>query len=133
MIKLLTPLVLGTVFVVTGLGIARWVLLPDTWGSSLVALAFLPIVIGVLVIRSRSGSESNRSTKISGNLRAALVGAGVALAAALLLSITDALGLTQQHNDGDWRSLAVLLSAAIGVMADLLSARLEHKAEKDFD
>jgi len=66
-------------------------------------------------------------------LRAALVGAGVLLATAMLLSITDKLGITVQDAESDVRSLAVLLPAIIATAADLLSARLEHQAEQDSD
>jgi hypothetical protein len=133
MIKLRTPLVIGTVLVVAVLGIVRLVLLPETWASSLAALAFLPLAIGLLVIRSRSASNPERARKISGRLRAGLVGAGVLLATSLLLSITDKLGLTGQSGGGGGRSLMVMLPAIVAVAADTLSARLEQKAEKDPD
>jgi hypothetical protein len=62
-----------------------------------------------------------------------LVGAGVLLATSLLLSITDKLGLTGQGGGGGGRSLMVMLPAIVAVAADILSARLEKKAEKDPD
>ena len=133
MIKLRTPLVIGTVLVVAVLGIVRLVLLPESWASSLAALAFLPLAIGLLVIRSRSASNPERARKISGRLRAGLVGAGVLLATSFLLSITDKLGLTGQSGGGGGRSLMVMLPAIVAVAADTLSARLEQKAEKDPD
>lgn len=133
MIKLRTPLVIGTILVVTVLGIVRLVLLPGSWASSLAALAFLPLAIGVLVIRSRSASNPDRARKISGKLRAGLVGAGVLLATSLLLSITDTLGITGQGGAGGGRPLVVMLPAIVAVAADILSARLEQKAEKDPD
>ena len=131
MIKLRTPLVIGTVLAVMILCIVRLVLLPESWVSSVAGLAFFPLVIGVLVIRSRSASDPEKAKKVSGRLRASLVGAGVVLATSLFLSITDELGLTMQSNDG--RSLFVLLPAVVAVVADILSARLEHKAGKDPD
>ncbi len=133
MIKLRTPLVLGTVLVVTVLSVIRLALLPDSWASSLAAAAFLPIVIGVLMIRSRSASEPGKAIKVSGKLRASLVGAGVLLATSLLLSITDIIGLTGQNGGGAGGTLIVMLSAIVAVAIDLLSARLERKAEKDPD
>ena len=133
MIKLKTPLVIGTVIVVTVLSIVRMVIAPESWASSLVALAFLPLAIGILVNRARSASDPERARKISGKLRAALVGAGVLLATSLLLSITDSLGLTGQSGGGRGRFLVTILPAIVAVAADLLSARLERKAEKDPD
>ena len=133
MIKLRTPLVIGTVLVVTVLGITRLVLFPESWASSLVALAFLPSAIGVLVIRFRSASDSEQVIKISGGLRAGLVGAGVLLATSLLLSITDKLGLTGQGGGEGDHFLIVILPAIVAVAADFLSARLERKAEQDPD
>lgn len=133
MIKLRTPLVIGTALVVAVLGIVRLLLLPESWASSLAALAFIPLAIGVLVIRSRSASDPEKARKISGRLRAGLVGAGVLLATSLLLSITDNLGLTGQNGGGGGRSVIVMLPAIVAVAADVLSARLEQKAEKDPD
>lgn len=132
MIKVRTPLVIGTVLAVAVLGIVRLVLFPESWASSFAALAFLPLAIGVLVIRSRSASDPESASRISGKLRAGLVGAGVLLATSLLLSITDKLGLTGQGGGGG-RSLIVMLPAIVAVAADILSARLEQKAEKDPD
>jgi hypothetical protein len=133
MIKLRTPLVIGTVLLVAVLIIVRLALFPESWASSLAALAFFPLAIGVLVIRSRSVSDSERARKISGRLRAGLVGAGVLLATSLLLSITDKLGLTGQSGGGGGRSLIVMLPAIVAAAADVLSSRLEHEAEKDPD
>ena len=133
MIKLRTPLVLGTVLVVTVLCVVRLVLLPESWASSLVALAFFPVATGVLLIRSRSALELGRAIMVSGKTRAALVGAGVLLAVSLLLSITDNIGLTEQSGGGAGGTLIAMLSAIMAVAVDLLSARLERKAEKDPD
>jgi len=133
MVKIRTPLVIGTVLVVAVLCVVRLVLLPESWASSLAALAFLPIAVGVLVIRSRSASDPERARKVSGRLRAALVGAGVLLAISLLLSITDNIGLTGQSGGGGGRTLIVMLSAIVAVAADVFSAQLERKAEKHPD
>lgn len=133
MIKLRTPLVSGTVLVVTVLCVVRLVLLPESWASSLAALAFFPIAIGVLLIRSRSAPELGRARMVSGKTRAALVGAGVLLAVSLLLSITDNIGLTGQSGSGAGGTLIAMLSATVAVAVDLLSARLERQAEKDPD
>jgi len=133
MIKLRTPLVIGTVLVVAVLSVVRLVLLPGSWASSLAALAFLPLAIGVLVTRSRLASDPERARKIVGKFRAGLVGAGVLLATSLLLSITDKLGFTGQSGGGGGRSLVVMLPAIVAAAADVLSTRLEQKAEKDPD
>lgn len=133
MIKLRTPLVTGAVLAVAVLGTVRLVLLPESWASSLAALAFVPLAIGVLVIRFHSAPDSERVRKISGRLRAGLVGAGVLLATSLLLSITDSLGLTGQSGGGGGRSLIVMLPAIVAGAADVLSSRLEQEAEKDPD
>ena len=133
MIKLRTPLVIGTILVVTVLSIVRLVLLPGSWVSSLAALAFFPLAIGILVIRSRSASNPESTRKISGKLRAGMVGAGVLLATSLLLSISDTLGFTAQGGSGGGRSLVVILPAIVAVAADVLGARLEQRAERDPD
>ncbi len=131
MVNLKTPLVITTVLIVLGMGVVRLVLVPEEWLSSLIALAFLPLAIGGLIFTSRSVSDPARTRKLSGRLRAALVGAGVLLATAMLLSVTDKLGITVQDAKSDVRSLAVLLPAIVATAADLLSARLEHQAEQD--
>lgn len=131
MIRLFTPLVLCSVLAVLILCIVRLVLLPESWVSSLVALFFLPAVITALVLRARS--QSSDRAKVSGKLRAALVGAGVALAGALLLSITDELRLTEATSSDGWRSFLPLVPAAIAVIADVMSARLEQKALEEED
>lgn len=93
----------------------------------------MPLAIGGLIFTSRSIAEPARTRKLSGRLRAALVGAGVLLATAMLLSITDHLGITTENAEGGVRSLAVMIPAIIATAADLISARLEHQAEKDPD
>jgi len=133
MIRLRTPLVIGTVLLVSVLSIVRLVLAPESRASSVAALTFLPLAIGILVILSRAVSDPERARKIAGRLRAGLVGAGVLLASSLLLSITDTLGLTGQSGGGGGRSMIVMLPAVVAVAADLLSARLENEAERDSD
>ena len=131
MIKLLTPLVLGTVVIVSVLSVVQLILKPESWASSLIALAFLPLSIGILLYRSGSASDPSKARKVSGKLRAALVGAGVILATSLLLSITDYIGITLQKSEGAIGTLIALLSAMVVVAVDILSARLERKAEED--
>lgn len=131
MIRLFTPLVLGTTLVVSALAIGRVVLSPDSWISSLLALAFLPLAFGTIVIRARLTSQSAGTTKTSGKIRAALVGAGAALAAALLLSIAEALGFSEREVTEDWGIVGTLLLSLIVVAGDLFSARLEHNARDD--
>ena len=132
MIRLLTPLVVGIVLAVSVLAVARLVLLPDLWMSSICALVFMPGALGILVLRARFGSQSTGSIKASGSIRAALVGAGTALAVALLLSITDEFGLIpEQFADSNLRSLAALVPAFGAVAFDLFTARLEQKARDE--
>lgn len=133
MTKLGTPLVIGTVFVVTVLSVVRLVLMPESWGSSLAALLFFPSAFGVLAIRSRYVADPEKARMVSGKLRASLVGAGVLLATSMLLSITDHIGLTGQGDGGNGGNLIPILSALAAVAIDLLSGRLERKAEEDSD
>jgi len=69
--------------------------------------------------------------KTSGKIRAALVGAGAALSAALLLSIAEALGLSEQEMTDDWGIVGTLLLALVAVAVDRYTAWLEKKAEND--
>jgi len=133
MVKLRTPLVIGTVLLVTALAIARLIYLPEAWVSSVVALVFLPLAIAILVARSRAAADTEKARTMSGRLRAALVGAGVLLGTALLLSITDELGYTNQSGSSSGFSILVLLPAIIATGADLFSTWLEKQAEKDPD
>lgn len=131
MIKLRTPLVIGTVLIVTVLGAIRLILVPESWASSLAALVFFPCVFGILTIRPPSRADDSSGKKVSGKLRASLVGAGVLLASSLFLSITDNIELTGQSDSEGGRTLFVMIGALIAVAADLLSARLEKKAEEE--
>jgi hypothetical protein len=79
-------------------------------------------------MRSRSASTTGNAQKVSGKLRAGLVGAGVLLATSLLLSITDGIGLTALSEGG---KLIAILSAIVAVAADLFTAQLERKAEME--
>ncbi|GAB4187689.1 MAG: hypothetical protein Tsb002_13190 [Wenzhouxiangellaceae bacterium] len=131
MIRLFTPLVLGTTLVVSALAIARFVLSPDSWASSLLALAFLPLALGAIAIRARLASQSKKNIQTSGKVRAAIVGGGVALSAALLFSIAEALGFSERAMADEWGIVGTLLLALIAVAVDLFSARLERKAYDD--
>jgi len=131
MIRLFTPLVLGITLVVSILAIARVALSPGSWVSSLLALAFLPAALSAIVLRARLASESTKSMKTSGKIRAALVGAGAALSAALLLSIAEALGLSEQEMTDDWGIVGTLFLALVAVAVDRYTAWLEKKAEND--
>ena len=128
MARLFTPLVLLTVVCVSLLGISRMILIPESLWASLAAVVFLPLVIGALLLKSGKSGIPNRDIKISGKLRAALVGAGVALGTGLLLSVIEHLGLTEIEKEGSGRFLVALVPAFIAVMADIVSARLEDKA-----
>lgn len=133
MIRIRTPLVIGTILVVVILGVARLALMPDSWATSLVALAFFPIVFGVLTIRPPSNSDPEKTKQLAGKLRVGIVAAGVVLASSLLLSITDFIGLTAESGDAGGRSLLVMLGAVIASVAEVISSRLEKKAGKDAD
>jgi len=69
--------------------------------------------------------------KTSGKIRAALVGAGAALSAALLLSIAEALGLSEQEMTDDWGIVGTFFLALVAVAVDRYTAWLEKKAEND--
>lgn len=131
MIRLFTPLVLGTTLVVSILAIVRFLLSPEAWISSLLALAFLPLALGAMVLRARLVSQPKESMKAPGKIRAALVGAGAALTAGLLLSIADALGFSEDEIRGDWGIIGTLLLAIVAVAVDLFTGRLEQKAGDD--
>lgn len=130
MIRLLSPLVVSTVVIVSLLAALRLILAPESWPSSLIALAFLPLALGVLMLRARKQNQGKNQVQTSGKTRAALVGAGAALAASLFLSITVELGLTEESIKQNFRFLGALLPALAAIAFDLFTARLEKK-EKD--
>jgi len=69
--------------------------------------------------------------KAPGKIRAALVGAGAALAAALLLSIAEEIGFSDNDVTSNWGIAGTLLVALVAVAVDLYIARLEQKASDD--
>ncbi len=87
----------------------------------------------MLSVVTRRSENHERASKIGGNLRAGLVGAGVLLATALIFSITDGLGLTSEDEESAGRSILILLPAIVAVLIELLGARLEHEAQKEPD
>lgn len=125
--RLLTPLVIAATVAVILFGVSRAVLMPGAWPSSLAGMLFLPAVLLVLERRRRRQADAGLTLGRVRELRAGLVGAGVMLATAFLLSATDRLGLTD--SDGSGRLVTVLLASAIAVGTDLLSARLERAAK----
>jgi len=131
MIRLFTPLVLGTTFVVSVLAVGRITVSPDSWISSIVALSFLPLALGAIALQARLTSKHSRSMKAPGKIRAALVGAGAALAAALLLSIAEEIGFSDNDVTNNWGIAGTLLVALVAVAVDLYIARLEQKASDD--
>jgi len=131
MIRLFTPLVLGTTFVVSVLAVGRITVSPDSWISSIVALSFLPLALGAIALQARLTSKHSRSMKAPGKIRAALVGAGAALAAALLLSIAEEIGFSDNDVTSNWGIAGTLLVALVAVAVDLYIARLEQKASDD--
>ncbi|MEE4299837.1 MAG: hypothetical protein V2J24_10385 [Pseudomonadales bacterium] len=126
--RLLTPLVIVATVAVVAFGVLRAVLLPAAWPSSLLGMLFLPVVLLVLERARRRRADAGHPLRNLRELRAGLVGAGVLLATAFLLSCTDELGITD--SDGAGRSVTVLLASAIAVFADLLSTPLEGAARK---
>jgi len=125
----LTPLVIISACAVVLFGVVRAVLLPDAWPSSLAGMLFLPIVLLLLERTRRRRVEAGRVWTQLREVRAALVGAGVLLATAFLLSSTDAMGITATEGSG--RSAAVVLASVIAVFTNLLSSRLEGAAKKE--
>ncbi|MEL7538951.1 MAG: hypothetical protein AAFZ58_16750 [Pseudomonadota bacterium] len=123
-------LVVATLLVVSALAITLMVLEPAQLAKWIAAIAFLPAALaGTIYLVSRRRSKSR---KLPGQLRAALVGAGVLLATALLFAVTDALGWTQ---DGEiqGRGFLIFLPAIVAVIVELVGMRLEHEAAKDPD
>lgn len=129
MIKLFTPLVVLTTAGVILLGIVRLWMIPDAWLISLVGMLFLPLALGLLVWRARRKSPE-APVRASATLRAALVGAGMVLAMAMLESMAEYKGLLTDE-DGTLGTLLVLVPALIAAWADVLSARLEKQAAKE--
>ena len=133
MAKLLTPLTIGTTLVVMALGIARLLLMPDAWVSSLAALLFFPLVLGGVLLKHGSGYRRLGAVKVAGKLRDGLVGAGVLLASALAESMIETLGLMPGRAGGVGGTLVVALPAVVAIGIDIFSARLERRAEKEQD
>lgn len=131
--KLFTPLIIGSVLSVMALGIARLLLMPEAWISSILALLFFPLVIGGLLARHRSGANPDGTIRVSGKLRAGLVGSGVLLATALSESMIETLGLIPESTDGVGAMFVVALPAAVAVAIDIFSARLESRVEEHQD
>ena len=127
--RLLSPLVIAATAAVVVFGVLRALLLPGAWPSSLAGLLFLPVVLLVLERRRRRRAEAGAALRHLRELRAGVVGAGVLLATAFLLSTTDALGFTDAKGSG--RSVAVLLASGIAVVTDLLASRLERAAKRE--
>ncbi len=132
-IKFATPLVIGTMIVVTVLAVVMMFLEPERLWALIVALLFLPVSMTVLSVVTRRAGNHARASRSGGNLRAGLVGAGVLLATTLGFSITDNLGLTGEGGASTGRSVLVFLPAIVAVLIDLLGSRLEYEAQKDPD
>ncbi len=129
MIKLMTPLVVATTLAVILLGIARLLVIPESWPISLLGMLFLPLALSGLVWRARR-KRPDQPIKAPATLRAALVGAGMVLAMAMLESMAEFKGLLTDE-DGTLGTLLVLGPALIAAWADVLGARLEKKAAQE--
>jgi len=124
-------MVLLTTASLTILAVARLLLMPEAWASSVAALLFLPLVIGGILLRHRARSTSAGAPRIPGKLRAALVGSGILLATALIESMLESRGVLTENSEDSGGILLTVLPALVAVGIDLFSARLERKAEKD--
>ena len=131
--KIATTLVIGTTIVVAILAVILMYLEAERISSLIVAMLFLPVSMAVLLVFTRQVSNKERAAKIGGSLRAGLVGAGVLLATSLAFAITDNLGITGGESQLSGRSIIVIMPAIVAVLIELLSARLEHEAQKDPD
>ncbi len=132
-VKIITPLTVGSAVLVAALAAVMMVLEPEDLWAWLVVMLFLPAAIVGLVIMTRRTGSHDRAPKISGGLRAALVGAGVLLATALAFSVTDNLGLTGAEGQFTATPIMAILVALIATFVDFIGARLEHAAAKDPD
>lgn len=130
--RIVTPLTIGAAVVVTVFGIANIVLVPEHTMRWVLGMLFLPVMFGLIHLLLRSPSAARRIGG-GGGVRAGLVGAGVALAAAFGFRFTEAMGWTSADNALTSGPVGVFLLAAIAIGIDLLGARLEARAEKDPD
>lgn len=129
--KLVTPLTIGAAIVVAVFGVANIALEPERTLVWLLGILFLPVAMFLLTRAVRRGGRVARSVGKGGGVRAGLVGAGVALAAAFALSFTDQMGWTGEDSTITSGPVWIFLLAALAIGVDILSARLEAKAEED--
>jgi len=132
-IRIATPLVVATMIIVAALAITMIFLAPESLWAWIVAMMFLPVAMTGLFVFIRRSDSHKQASKIGGDLRAGLVGAGVLLATALGFSVTDALGLTGAEDQFSGKPIMLVLLPVIAVIADLLTARLEQAAAQDPD
>lgn len=109
-----------------------FVLEPGQWFKWLAAILFMLFAFGI-ALYATSRPDRLKSRQYYGSIRAALVGAGVLLATALGVSITDALGWTGSDGALGERRLLVFLPAIVAVAIDLGGMLLEKRAEQDPD
>ena len=129
--RIATKLVVATTLVVTVLAITMMFLEPQGMLRWLLALAFLPAAVGSLMATARRRKSGTESRRVFGRIRAALVGAGVLLATALLFSVTDSLGWTGTDGEPQGRGLLMFLPAIIAVLAELAGMALENVAARE--
>ena len=132
-VRIATTLVIGTTIVVAVLAVILMYLEAERLWSLIVAMLFLPLAMAVLFMATRRMRNHERAVKLGGKLRAGLVGAGVLLATSLAFRITDILGWTGGEAQLQGRGIIVFMPAIAAVLIELLSAKLEHEAEKDPD
>ena len=131
--KILTPLVVITALVVTALGIADLIILPDLKWRGILGILFLPVTITALYVLTRGEDRIRRAIGRGGGVRAGLVGAGVALATAFGFTFTDHMGWTGAEGQLSSSPIWLILLPLIAVFIELSSSRLEARAGKDPD
>ena len=131
--RIATPLVVVTTLIVVALSITMLVLDPQQLGKWILAIIFLPLALGTTMYFARRRGAGGTSPRYFGQIRAALVGAGVLLATALGFAVTDTLGWTGEDGHLEGRGLLMFLPAIVAVVIELAGMALEKAAAKDPD
>jgi len=128
--RVVTPMVLIAGVVVAVVGAANIFLAPELTTRWVLGILFLPAMILLIRLLLRNPKAARRIGG-GGGIRAGLVGAGVALAAAFSFSFTDQMGWTSEDNPVTSGPLWVFLLAGIAIGVDVLGSRLQAKASED--
>lgn len=126
-------MVVATTLIVVALSITMMVLDPQQLGKWILAIIFLPLALGTTMYFARRRGAGDTSRRYFGQIRAALVGAGVLLATALGFAVTDNLGWTGEDGHLEGRGLLMFLPAIVAVVIELAGMALEKAAAKDPD